>query len=164
MEANILPKHKKKFIDEFGYEFGVQLYDFYRKNLDFGGQKKYSTEKISLTERRFRHAKYLVDNFGKEAVSKSIPIFIKKLESGYLSRKSKEYFEKIVENSRIQDPEIKISEKIIPVPIRRQFDEFEREFLNWIYTCPNCNEEIDAWADRCPKCDALCLWGEVLIG
>lgn len=158
---------KNQFIEEFGEELGTRLYRFYRNKINMSGASGKS-KRFSLSERRLRNAKHLINTYGAPAVTRAMEVFEEKLDSGVLSNKSLPYFEAIVKSSTTkvttQEPKPKeIVETIIPEKNERVFEHFSRELLNWNFKC-NCGEIVDPWMEKCPKCKIWLGWDKVDLG
>lgn len=156
---------KQQCIDLYGEDYGVLLYNFYRKCLDFGGN---SLKSESLSKRRLNHIQKITSLYSEYKV-RSV-IFI--IESDILSGKTwskmvkPNYFESIltgfksrVERSRKKQEENKKG-RGIPIPKKKVRTEYEDERFNWEYTCSECKGVVIAWDEECqnPKCKVWFRW------
>lgn len=153
---------RERFTNYFGNDLGMLLFRFYRSNIDMGGVSG-SQKKIKISERRFRNAKYLVDNYGEKAIVKAMDLFKHKLETGVLSQKSLPYFEALVKSFSVKkSAEMVIREDVVPIKTYKVYDHYDKELLNWYYKCPKCGyNDIDAWNETCPECGVLFNWSGV---
>lgn len=159
VKSNYLSEEKEKYNKEFG-EAWETVYKFFYNDLDFGGAS-YIEKKIPLKQRRFSCAKELITLYGYDAVFKAMSIYREKLRLGILYKKSVPYFKKIVENVVVKEPEIIKVMAVIPIPKEKVTEAYGKTILNWSYNCPDCSTVIDAWNERCPKCDKWFDWGKV---
>ena len=160
----------KNFSSEFKKrveDFGSKLYNFYRYKLDFGGSSKIKNNDIKVSVRKFKHAKELIDKYGRYNVSEAMSIFIGKLDKGLLYKRSPAYFEKILENNFHGDV-VNDDMNSIPygVPIKKSkvsnvFEKLDQLKYNWLFTCPKCGLEVDAWKNKCPDCKIIFIWSDV---
>ncbi|GEM_PF-4822682 len=162
----ITTEFKELCISKLGQNNGERVYFFYMKL----SKKSYSTEKgLNLTTRRSKSLNYLLDNYGEEALLKTIDIFEKKIESGSATVLTIPYFNKCVENYK---PEISVQsnplfnsqgsqEQIYPIKLKQLYDN-PIEALKWLYKCSGCNTEFDGFNETCPSCKKLINWKLVI--
>lgn len=167
-------KHKfREFCDTtFSDEsVSVLVYDFYTKYLSTKSEK-YSN-KESITDRRIKNIQYLIETVGYGVFISSVQKFMERIKSGELGKGKNgpnlQHFTNYTKSfvkPKTQHTYLSIEpvekKKIIPVVhhrIREDEKEYEKEYLNWYYTCPNCScEPFDAWAEECKVCGAQVDW------
>jgi hypothetical protein len=157
----ILSEEKQRYEKAFGDSWEI-IFNFFYTQLDFGGASA-ADRKIHVKSRRFACAKELINTYGIAVVISAMAIYSEKLKLGILSNKSVPYFKKIVENSVVKEPVVKKFITYVPVPKQKVTDNYERQFFNWLYSCPACSTETDAWNERCPKCKIFFDWGKVHV-
>jgi len=157
----MLSDEKQQYVTAFGDLWKV-VFDFFYTQLDFGGASP-ADRKINVKSRRFACAKELINTYGIDAVIRAMSIYSEKLKLGILHKKSVPYFKKIVESSVVKEPVVAQITTFIPIPKEKVMDTYEKQFLNWLYTCPACSTITDAWNERCLKCNIFFDWGKVQL-
>ena len=174
----------KGYLDSvFTAEDSQNIYKFYRNCLALG--KNDTTEKAkagfqrkkyeSSTSRQLKHVKYLVDDYGSDAVLSAYKIFKDKLEHGEIDNPTIQYFAGFVKNEAarlakqdsskdIKNVEVIPVISVIPIPLKYADDPINNPpspVTNWDFTCPKCKSTVWGGVEKCPECSSVFDWQSV---
>jgi hypothetical protein len=164
--------YKEKCLDKFSSildaDFVLELADFYKNKLYFGGSKHGN---LSLSDRRIRHMDTVIKEFDSNRIKVAMMVVSDNIKYGKTDSTTvhPNYFEKVLRN-----PSVDVLDKLngdkqtdfinsIPIPKERIYNNYEFEFLNWVYNCPKCKEVVDGWTKKCPKCSIVFNWKDIKI-
>ena len=178
---------KKLCIDSFKEQDWKNVYDFYTKKLQVDCttknpeyNKKVGAKRnvyIPSNERRLKHLKSMISDFGADNIVKAMNNFIAKEQTGELSSLSMSYFGGFVKNVALQESKPKktvsstsgstfksvqapVQESIIPIKMLKLPGKSAGEygFAAWLYRC-ECHETFEFKQHiKCPKCGKNINW------
>lgn len=106
----IITEEHQRFIDVVKEEtIGTFLFKFYKNYLDFGGAPTFKEKQVrkilSLSERRIRHVKSIIDKYDFVHIIKSASIIIEGIDTGKIASRIVRpgYFDKILVNKTFWD-------------------------------------------------------------
>jgi len=154
---------KQQCTNLYGEDYGLLLHNFYRDYLYFGGAKDGGN--LSLTKRRIKHMKSVTSVYGENKIKRIINDITDRIKKGKTGGTTVRpgYFDKVLVNSGKSKAQVKQQENIrgkgIPIPKVKTRTEYDDDFYNWDYTCPECKEDITPWDTEC-KNESCRTWFE----